>query len=159
MTVCNDQWLAIPSYPNYEVSNTGLVRNLKNKHILAFNTKKGKHPYQRVHLSLQGKSKYVLVHRLVLEAFVGPCPLGCQTLHLDDNPKNNHLSNLKWGTPKENHKTINRKGSANAKARLSIEDVVNIRNSNDKHCNLARQYKVTATTIQNIRNHKLWSHL
>ena len=159
MIVLSDRWVVSPSYSGYEVSDAGLVRNIKTKHILTFNTKKGTHPYQRVHLCVKGKAKYVLVHRLILEAFVGPCPVGHQTLHLDDNPKNNHLSNLKWGTPKENHQTIDRKGSANTKARLSAKDVLNIRNSNDKHCDLARQYKVTSTTIQNIRNRKLWSHL
>lgn len=42
------------------------------------------------------------VHRLVLEAFVGPCPPGMQCRHLDGNSLNNRLSNLCWGTPKEN---------------------------------------------------------
>jgi hypothetical protein len=88
MIVLSDRWAVSPSYSGYEVSDTGLVRNIKTKHILTFNTKKGTHPYQRVHLCVKGKAKYVLVHRLVLEAFVGPCPVGYQTLHLDDNPKN-----------------------------------------------------------------------
>jgi hypothetical protein len=43
------------------------------------------------------------VHRLVLRAFKGSPPVGKESgLHLDDNPANNDLSNLKWGSCKEN---------------------------------------------------------
>lgn len=42
-------------------------------------------------------------HRLVLFAFVGPPPFkGAQGRHLDDNPSNNNISNLVWGTGTEN---------------------------------------------------------
>jgi hypothetical protein len=44
-----------------------------------------------------------MVHRLVLEAFVGPCPIGMQCRHFPDpNPANCNLKNLQWGTPMEN---------------------------------------------------------
>ena len=42
------------------------------------------------------------VHRLVLEAFVGPCPEGMECRHLEGDTANNALSNLAWGTPQEN---------------------------------------------------------
>ena len=41
MIVLSDRWVVSPSYSGYEVSDTGLVRNIKTKHILTFNTKKG----------------------------------------------------------------------------------------------------------------------
>lgn len=54
---------------------------------------------------LPGKRSTVkLVHRLVLEAFVGKCPDGFEARHLDDDPENNFLSNLAWGTRSENMK-------------------------------------------------------
>ena len=41
------------------------------------------------------------VHRLVLEAFVGPCPEGMCCRHFPDrDPSNNKLENLSWGTKK-----------------------------------------------------------
>lgn len=49
-----------------------------------------------------GKGNSRLVHQLVLEAFVGPCPEDHEVLHLDHNPANNRLSNLKYGTRSEN---------------------------------------------------------
>ncbi len=42
------------------------------------------------------------VHRLILETFVGPRPEGKQTRHLNSNPRDNRLVNLRWGTAKEN---------------------------------------------------------
>lgn len=42
------------------------------------------------------------VHRLMLEAFVGPCPPGMQCRHLNGDRADNCLENLIWGTPKEN---------------------------------------------------------
>ena len=125
MTVSNDlQWKSIPTYSNYEVSNFGQVRNKVTGKLLSQATKKGKHPYQRVHLCQNGKSRYILVHRLVLEAFVGPCPEGQQCLHLDSNPRNNRLDNLTWGTPVENHSTINRSGERNGRSKLTADDVI-----------------------------------
>jgi len=128
MTVLSDQqWKTIPTYSSYEISNYGQVRRIGSNKNLSASTKKGKHPYQRVHLCKDGKAKYLLVHRLVLEAFVGPCPPGYQCLHLDNNPRNNRLDNLKWGTPKENHSTIDRTGEKNGRAKLTSADVKYIR--------------------------------
>ena len=42
------------------------------------------------------------VHRVVLEAFVGPCPHGMQCCHNDGDVTNNRLSNLRWDTAKAN---------------------------------------------------------
>lgn len=59
-----------------------------------------------------------LIHRLVAESFI-PNPEGHPfVLHWDDNPENNQVSNLRWGTRSENtHDSIrngiywrNRKG-------------------------------------------------
>ncbi len=160
MTVSNDhlQWRVIEAYPNYEVSNTGLVRN-SSKRVLSLNTKKGKAPYQRVHLSKDGRAAYLLVHRLVLTAFVGRCPDGMQCLHIDNNPRNNHLQNLRWGTPKENHSTINRTGANNGRCRLTVDDVRKIRSSPLGPAALALHYQVSDTTIINIRNRKIWKHV
>ncbi len=59
--------------------------------------------YRHVILSSSGREETMLVHRLVLLAFVGSCPDGMEARHLDGNTENNRLDNLEWGTPKENH--------------------------------------------------------
>lgn len=56
-----------------------------------------------VDLMKDGKPHHRQVHRIVLEAFVGPCPEGMECCHdPDHNPLNNAIVNLRWGTPKEN---------------------------------------------------------
>lgn len=58
--------------------------------------------YWTIALRKDGRYFYFLIHRLVLETFVGPCPEGMECLHADDDGKNNRLRNLRWGTRKEN---------------------------------------------------------
>lgn len=150
------KWLTIKQFPNYQISDHGAVRRIDTHKELAQNTKRGKHPYKRVHLSHKGVAKYVLVHRLVLEAFVGPCPDGMQTLHADDNPANNCLSNLSWGTPKRNHETIDRNGEANGRAKLTEADVREIRSSALSTKELAEAFNTTQKYIQNILRGVTW---
>lgn len=150
------KWVPITEFPNYEISDTGIVRRIDTQRVIAQNTKRGKHPYKRVHLSHEGVSKYVLVHRLVLLAFVGPCPEGMQTLHKDDDPTNNNLSNLEWGTPKRNHETIDRTGENNGRSKLTPEDVIAIRASTELHTVLADLYGVAAGYISQIKKGKTW---
>lgn len=50
--------------------------------------------------SVRGRN--VLAHRLVLEAFVGPCPEGMQACHNDGDRMNTRVGNLRWDTPKAN---------------------------------------------------------
>ncbi|NIH98089.1 hypothetical protein FHU31_005095 [Mycolicibacterium fluoranthenivorans] len=58
--------------------------------------------YLRVTLKSGERQRRIKVHHLVLLAFVGPRPPGLHALHCDDDPLNNHLSNLRYGTPSEN---------------------------------------------------------
>jgi hypothetical protein len=60
--------------------------------------------YLQVMLSA-GKRKCLRhVHRLVLEAFVGPCPDGMEVCHDPDRDKTNcRLDNLRWDTRANNH--------------------------------------------------------
>lgn len=77
----------------YEVSDSGLVRSLARRcnlgwcpatrdvrtRLLKPGTHKG---YKFVTLMQLGVSRTRLVHRLVLESFVGPCPPGLECRHL-----------------------------------------------------------------------------
>lgn len=49
----------------------------------------------------QGGKRMHKVHRLVAAAFIGPSN-GMDVLHADDNPKNNHVSNLRYGNDSDN---------------------------------------------------------
>lgn len=60
-----------------------------------------------------GKVSCRYVHRLVLEAFVGPCPSGMECRHFpDSDTRNNSLENLSWGTHVQNIADKNVHGTA-----------------------------------------------
>lgn len=121
----NEQWKPINGWEGfYEVSDHGRVRSvdrvipharsgqlrLRGK-IIVQGTDEGGHMFAR--LCRNGTAKQMYVHRLVLEAFVGPCPDGMEGLHWDDDQKNNHVSNLRWGTRSDNLRDSVRNGRHN----------------------------------------------
>lgn len=50
------------------------------------------------------------VHELVLTHFVGPRPIGYDACHGNDNPQDNRVENLRWGTRSENVRDCVRNG-------------------------------------------------
>lgn len=91
----------IPGYPRYEVSDDGSIFNRENGRQLKLSKQSG--GYLSVELFKEpGKSKRVLVHRLVAMAFIeNPNNLPVVN-HKDANRSNNQVSNLEWCTGKYN---------------------------------------------------------
>jgi hypothetical protein len=100
-----ETYKTIENYTNYEVSNLGNVRNIKTKKILKPDNLKG---YNRVELYKNGKSVKFLVHRLVLEVFVGKNDL-MTVNHINHVRNDNRLENLQWMSFDDNmkHKELN----------------------------------------------------
>ena len=110
-----ESWKPIPSQPGYEVSDLGRVRSVDRVVVAAASSygpevhrrykgqilKPGKTPSGHLTVAC-GKGNSRSVHVLVLGAFVGPAPEGCECLHKDDVPDDNRLERLRWGTRSEN---------------------------------------------------------
>lgn len=105
-------WRDVVGYEGYyEVSDMGRVRSLsrltvQNSNLIGRvlkNSLNGTGGYAAVSLAKDGCTKRRKVHLLVLEAFVGPRPVGMQGCHRNDDPSDAALSNLRWGTPESNH--------------------------------------------------------
>lgn len=98
-------WLLIADYPLYEVSSLGRVRSWirGGPEALVLKQFHG-HGYPRVNLypARGGRARSVVVHKLVLEAFVGPRPDGMVACHNNGNQKDNRPDNLRWGTVLDN---------------------------------------------------------
>lgn len=62
------------------------------------------------HIITGSRYPHSYVHRLVLEAFVGPCPPGMEACHWNGIPGDNRLHNLRWDTPSANNADILRLG-------------------------------------------------
>jgi len=117
-----ERWLPVVGYVGvYDVSDHGRVRSLDRKtshgnrlrgRILKERPLPNGRP--RVSLAYNARTVDAYPYRLVLEAFVGPCPEGMESLHWDDDHNNNHLSNLRWGTRTDNMRDMSRNEGGNA---------------------------------------------
>jgi len=95
------EFRSIKDYENYLISNTGEIVNSSRgyKRLKTQDNGKG---YIGVGLTIKGKTKRFLVHRLVAEAFL-PNPESKNTVnHIDEDKSNNNLENLEWATQFEN---------------------------------------------------------
>ena len=102
-----EEWRPVVGYEDrYLVSSLGRVLSLpnaKNKTSRYISLHPTRFGYPSVNLWRDNKMKRRQVHTLVMEAFVGPRPKGCEVRHLDGDPTRSELSNLAWGTKSENN--------------------------------------------------------
>src|SRR3970282_914182 len=101
-----ERWLPVVGYEgSYEVSDLGRVRSLdrilpcgrRKKGIVLRPSPGANGGHLGLHLCAYSK-RNARVHRLVLAAFVGPCPIGMEGCHDDGAPTNTRLRNLRWDT-------------------------------------------------------------
>lgn len=96
----SEQWRPVPGYEGrYEVSDYGRVRSLLRGAPRVLRTDPDRNGYLRVRpADVTGRKRATMVHRLVLNAFVGPCPDGQEGRHLNGNNQDNRLTNLAYAT-------------------------------------------------------------
>jgi len=173
----------VPGFPAYRVGSDGSVwscwqristgksgfqrRKIGSvwKRLFAHKDKRNR---LTVRLCRDGEIRRIFVHRLVLTAFVGPCPSGMEACHFPDkDTTNNAISNLRWDTRKANtadkefHGTYPR-GENNSRSKLTEEQVVEIRRLyalGSAPPFLAQQFGVSKKMIYFIVNRKNWKHL
>jgi hypothetical protein len=182
------EWRPIPGFPGYRVSSCGRVQTcwrltgsprwgVPRVSVMAdawrdMTIQTLPNGYRALNLrsgdpTRARKSRVRYIHRVLLEAFVGPCPSGFECRHLDGNRTNNALDNLRWGTKAENaadqarHGTRPR-GSRHGVAKLNEAQVLSIRDAilaGEPDGPIARRYRVCDSTIANIRLGRTWQHL
>jgi hypothetical protein len=111
---CEEVWKPISRFEGlYSVSTLGNVYSFRSGRLLTpvMQGHDGK-KYPVVALyTADHKRVQRPVHQLVLEAFVGPRLPGTEACHEDDITTNNKLTNLRWGTKKENAQDRLRNGN------------------------------------------------
>lgn len=113
------EWRPVIGYEGvYEVSSAGQVRSIfrpgkTRGTVLKPRVRKQRSGHLLLNLRINGVMKTKLVHRIVAEAFLGPCPDGMQVRHLDGDPTNNAITNLAYGTSSENRLDSVRDGTHN----------------------------------------------
>jgi len=176
-------WRPVVGYEGlYEVSNLGRVKGLDR--LVFFATKRSKSPMPRMVrgkilqqkptkqgylqcVLYRGSDRWMpLVHRLVLAAFIGPCPGGMEACHRDGDNKNNVVDNLRWGTHVSNCDDRKRHGRTvfGSKHYTSVLDdnavtnIISLSETVPTRC-LARKFGVSCTVIDNIKRNKSWKHI
>jgi hypothetical protein len=178
----NEIWKAIPGWENrYEVSNHGRVRSLnrstpsKNRHgqyctrhykgrVLVAGPGKLGYPVVTLSSGVKEQTRFA-VHRLVAELFIGPPPPGTQVCHNNGDPLDNQVTNLRWGSAKENaadkmlHGT-QPMGEATVTAVLTEDDVHWIRRNSTKTLSeMSAILNVSSGTVQEAKTGGTWKHL
>lgn len=163
----------IPGFPDYYVGDDGRLwsdargrrRELKQaNHSAGYRVVGLRRASER---KRGGKVTVLFVHRLVLEAFVGPCPEGMECRHLDGTRTNNRLSNLAWGTSAENEADKVRhgtkvRGEAHSAAKLTESQVIQMRAdvAAGMSCKgAAAKYGIFIENVRKIVRRKGWSHV
>lgn len=134
----NEIWKPAKGFEGfYEVSNLGNVRSIQfhgKPKIKILKQIDGKLHYKFVKLRLWkiGYVRSYPVHRLVAEAFLPNPENKPQVDHIDTNPANNKLSNLRWVTNLENQRnpiTLDRLRESLTKYNKSKEHAYVVKNT------------------------------
>jgi len=170
----------VPGYPYYKVGDDGSVwtrwrdDGVNNQHRRKWleNTyapARLHHSNGRILAPMHPGLGQVRVHWLVLFAFVGPRPEGMECLHLNDDPSDNKLINLKWGTRAENQQMCvahgrknTPRGERNYTSVFTEDEVRAIRKAHAEGVGLkelAAEYCAPKTSISNIVHRYSWKWL
>lgn len=118
-----ERWLPVVGYEgHYSVSDQGTVRsearvtvsengNRRTLRERQLRSAPGANGHLNVVLYFNQRKTSKYIHHLVMEAFVGSRPSGCDIRHLNGNPADNRLENLRYGTRQENAQDALRHGT------------------------------------------------
>ena len=172
-----EQWLPIPGFPGYDVSDHGRVRSYRARGGSGNGTawrmaespqrilRPSENPdgYRGVNLMAEnGQRTYHGIARLVLATFVGPRPEGLESCHNDGTPANNHLDNLRYDTHQGNLADIPREDRSMARGSLTEQEVLDIRQARANGANgkvLGRQYGMSTANIYAICSGRTYTHI
>lgn len=173
------EYFDIPGYFGvYQITKSGVIRSvdrklkcsngcIKFKKGIVLKQYKTTSGYHQIDLRINKIKHKELVHLLVLKTFYGDRPNGKETRHIDGNKSNNSISNLAYGTKRENyedkilHDTIPY-GSRHTNAKLSESDIPEIRQlllSDYTLSYVANKFNVSISLISLIKLNRRWVHV
>jgi hypothetical protein len=170
-------WKPIPEFGwVYEVSNRGRVRsracggktgsNIPRTFPKVMKPGRDKDGYRKLGFySEPGLRVTRRVSRLVLEAFVGPCPAYHEASHLDGSKDNDHLDNLVWEDRGANNRRRREHGTMpsgekHPHSRLTRAQVKYIRREARKLASrLGEELGYTQNGIMNVIENKTWKEV
>lgn len=152
----------VPGKGDLYISRCGKVFRFGKEKTLTIN----KVGYKVVTVSINNKSHTRYLHRMMLETFVSACPDKCEALHINGNPLDNRLENLRWGTRKENVSDAIKHGTAtigtkNGGAKLTLHYIKCIKDMwlmGFKSKDIAPHFGVSRGTINKLISGKAYKN-
>ena len=97
-----EEWKDIPNLKGYQASNIGNIRSLNynKKGIIKNLSQYSLGGYLAVKITIDGKGRRYLAHRLIISAFKGENKK--EVNHIDGDKHNNNIDNLEYCTRSEN---------------------------------------------------------
>lgn len=124
--------------------------------------------YLKVTLCRTGERREILIHALVLEAFVGSRPWHMEAAHRNGLRTDCRLCNLEWKSHRANEEDKIRHGTRLLGERHPMSKLTDAQAREIYHRywseetsarKLSKEYGVCASTIENIVGRKGWKHL
>lgn len=171
------EWRIIDNFPEYQVSNTGIIRRFtihyarQKKYSVGYEVKLRHNKAGHVTCVLRDsnkKQRTLLVYHLVCIAFNGPSPKNHPyVLHLNGDRNDNCPTNLTWATSEEHKVDMRRRGVApegerHGRAKFTEADVRTIRlliQNGENRTAIAQRYGVSPTLIYKIAARELWRNI
>ncbi len=166
-----ERWSDVAGWAGYAVSTLG---NLRGKRGGLLSLQHDKDGYRCAYIGPRKAGKMVKVHRLVVQAFVGPIPEGYCVNHINGRKDDNRVENLEVVTLAQNTQhgftslgrigknTNPTKGAEHHNASLNEEAVREIRRlyaSGERQVDLAKRFETPQTNISAIVRRKAWAHI
>lgn len=149
----------IEGYENYTIYEDGRVYNNKFNRFMKIQ----KYSSGRSYVTLRGKKgtkpKAFKTYRLMAQAFI-PNPNNYPVVrHLNDDPTDDRLENLAWGTISMNNKDMYRNGYRNHNRKLTDEQVIEIFNDPRTCLEIAKDYPVGKTIVSRIKTKQAYEEI
>lgn len=150
------EWRIIEDFPNYEVSNTGLVRRASSQNLIT--PRMLCNGYMQLGLRRGSKPFYKMVHRLVAAAFIGQISEGMEVNHKDGNKLNNYVDNLEYVTHQKNMQHA-RNVLGNPGKKLTWQSVGEIRfrlSIGESQSMIAKEFGISIGAVRFIYQNRIW---
>lgn len=174
-----EEWRDIPYWP-YRISDHGQVMSIEKtvrgrfgpykKKAMILKPKLTEFGYLTVVLQKNKVKRYVFIHVLVAEAFIGPRIKGIQVDHINCLKIDNRVCNLEYVSASENSRRAHANGlcpppsgEIHGGSKLTEIEVTEIRKilieKTETGAQLSRRFGVSQATISMIKDRKIWDHI
>ncbi len=170
-----EAWRPVVGFEGYyQVSNLGRVRSLERKSQVSLGWRMfpakvlkpivARTGYLVVNLCVNGAKRQKFVHSMVLDAFVGPSPLGNQACHKNGIRSDANLENLRWDTVRGNHadKKVHGThlfGEKHGNSKLTDAQAAEVKYSTESRARTASKFGISMSTVKKIRCGESWAHV